>query len=218
MVSATNAGSSPNPSSRSAETGTSTAAATVAAWTMASSRVTEPSRRPVVPAKPLLVVARAEKPIEARSRADPASHGYGINNTSGPWWRARKRSHFSCCVGIGRACQDRPPDPVRIRLWQASREREVEPLEAAQVDAAVVLGVAGGGEAGEPLHERADRDLCLHAGESGAEAEVHTATEGEVLAGVDAPEVELRRGRPEVVLVTIGRREGEHGEAARFDR
>src|ERR1700754_3146568 len=61
-VSATPSGSSANPFSRSADTGTSLADAIWAAWVIASSRVTEPSRRPSDAAKPLLVVARASKP------------------------------------------------------------------------------------------------------------------------------------------------------------
>jgi hypothetical protein len=40
--------------------------------------VTELSTRPSVAANPLLVVASASKPSEASSFADPASHGFGI--------------------------------------------------------------------------------------------------------------------------------------------
>jgi len=47
---------------------------------MASSRVTDPSSRPSVAAKPLLVVARAANPSEASSLADPRSHGLGISS------------------------------------------------------------------------------------------------------------------------------------------
>src|SRR5258705_7497783 len=90
MVSATPAGSSANAFSRSAETGSVVAAAMAAACASASSRVTAPSGRPSVAAKPPLVVASAAKPSEASSRADPASHGFGSSSGPGPSWRARK--------------------------------------------------------------------------------------------------------------------------------
>ena len=83
-VSATAAGSSAKPFSKSADTGTSTAATTAAAWATASSRVTDPSRRPRVAANPPLVVARASKPMAARSLAEPGSHGLGMSSGAGP--------------------------------------------------------------------------------------------------------------------------------------
>ncbi len=90
MVSATAAGSSANAFSRSAETGSGVAAAIAAACPSASSRVTAPSGRPSVAAKPPLVVASAAKPSDASSRADPTSQGLGRSSGPGPWCRARK--------------------------------------------------------------------------------------------------------------------------------
>ncbi len=80
IVSDTASGESPNPASRSALTGSGVASAIAVPCTSASWRVTRPSRRPSVAAKPLLVVARAVKPSDANSRADPRSHGLGITN------------------------------------------------------------------------------------------------------------------------------------------
>src|SRR5947209_5960828 len=99
-VSATPSGASAKQFSKSAETGTSTAAATAAAWLTASSRVTDPSRRPRVAANPPLVVARASKPMASRRRADPTSHGFGINSGAEPRCRARNRSALSCATLI----------------------------------------------------------------------------------------------------------------------
>ena len=64
------------------------AAAIVAAWAIASSRVTDPSRRPRVAAKPLLVVARAWNPSQASSRADPWSQGLGSSRGRPGWCTA----------------------------------------------------------------------------------------------------------------------------------
>jgi hypothetical protein len=49
-----------------------------------------------VNANPELVVASALKPSFARTRAEPASHGFGMTNGS-PSWRARKTSPFARC-------------------------------------------------------------------------------------------------------------------------
>jgi hypothetical protein len=59
-------------------------AAMAAAWPIASSRVTSPSGRPRVAAKPPLVVASASKPSDARRAADPGSHGLGSSSGAGP--------------------------------------------------------------------------------------------------------------------------------------
>src|SRR5947208_8194716 len=67
---------------------------------MTWSSVTSPSRRPCVNANPELVRATALKPSAARTRAEPASHGFGITNGS-PAWSARKASPLrwgSCMV------------------------------------------------------------------------------------------------------------------------
>src|SRR5215472_14100472 len=63
-----------------------------AACPMAWSRVTDPSGWPSVAAKPLLVVASASKPISARIRADPRSHGFGSSSGWPGRCRARKRA------------------------------------------------------------------------------------------------------------------------------
>jgi hypothetical protein len=54
--------------------------------------------RPMVKAKPELVLASALKPRPARTLAEPASHGLGMTNGS-PSCSARKSAPFSCCVG-----------------------------------------------------------------------------------------------------------------------
>ena len=92
---ATAAGSSPNPFSRSADTGRAVAATIAAAWTRASSRLTEPSSRPRLAANPLLVVARASYPTQARIRADPASQGFGSSSGPSRWCSSRKRAAWS---------------------------------------------------------------------------------------------------------------------------
>ena len=48
-------------------------------------------------AKPELVVASAWNPSASRTRAEPASHGFGMTNGS-PSCRARNASAFSLCV------------------------------------------------------------------------------------------------------------------------
>jgi hypothetical protein len=83
-VDATPAGSSAKQFSKSADTGTSTAAAMARPCAKASSRVTDPSRRPSVAANPPLVVASAWNPREARSLAEPTSHGFGMSRGVDP--------------------------------------------------------------------------------------------------------------------------------------
>ena len=95
MVSATPDGSSAKPFSRSAETGRSVAATMTAECTMASSRLTEPSLRPKVAAKPELVVARASNPSDASSLAEPRSQGFGIRSGSPARCMARNRCALS---------------------------------------------------------------------------------------------------------------------------
>src|SRR5690348_6474670 len=60
-------------------------------WAATSSRVTLPSRRPRVKAKPELVVARALKPRAVRTFAEPASQAFAITKAS-PSWSARSSS------------------------------------------------------------------------------------------------------------------------------
>jgi len=95
IVSATSADSSAKAFSRSAETGRSVAATITAACTRASSLLTEPSLRPRVAAKPELVVARASKPSDASSLAEPRSHGFGNRSGSPARCKARNRSALS---------------------------------------------------------------------------------------------------------------------------
>jgi len=82
IVSATSSGRSPNPFSKSAETGRSVAATISAMFRRVSSRRTRlaPSRRPRVNARPPLVVPSAANPSLASARAVPASQGFGSTN------------------------------------------------------------------------------------------------------------------------------------------
>src|SRR5262249_1261900 len=89
MVSATTSGSSPNPFSRSAETGKSLASQITRACISASSRVTLPSRRPSRPADAPLEVASAANPNAAIILAEPPSHTLAMTNASGAACRAR---------------------------------------------------------------------------------------------------------------------------------
>src|SRR6186713_3302956 len=101
-----------------------TPASVATCWTISSS-VTFPSRRPSVNANPELVVASASKPSASNTRAEPASHGFGITNGS-PAWSSRKAVAFSCCVLIGDECVlDRAGERVasgRLPVLVASRE------------------------------------------------------------------------------------------------
>jgi hypothetical protein len=56
------------------------AASTARACSTTSSRVTSPSCRPSVKAKPALVVASASNPSAPNTFAEPASHGFGMTN------------------------------------------------------------------------------------------------------------------------------------------
>ncbi len=76
--------------------GSAVAKSSAATCSQTSSSVTPPSRRPSVNANPELVVASAEKPSASRTRADPASHGFGITNGS-PSCSERNASAFSRC-------------------------------------------------------------------------------------------------------------------------
>src|SRR5580704_15637268 len=97
IVTATLSGSAAKQSSRSAETGMSTARVRSPEWASTSSRVIAPSRRPRVTAKPPLVVAMAAQPMEAKRRAEPSSHALGMRSGVPGTWRARKVSAFSDC-------------------------------------------------------------------------------------------------------------------------
>ena len=131
MVSATPAGSSAKAFSRSAETGRRVAATMAAACPSTSSRVTSPSMRPSVAAKPPLVVASAAKPSEASSRADPASHGLGQQQRLGALMQGAEDPrplglHLGWAAGlIGTGRRDRhgrhsKGPPIRRRLIQAA--------------------------------------------------------------------------------------------------
>src|SRR6266536_153251 len=71
-----------------------------AAWRSACSRVTVPSRRPRVAAKPLLVVASARYPRVASIRAEPMSHGLGMSSGRPGWCRSRNAATSSARAGI----------------------------------------------------------------------------------------------------------------------
>src|ERR687898_197273 len=122
-VSATPAGSSAKPDSRSAVTGRSVAWTIQAACSKAWSRVTCPSARPRVAANPLLVVASAWKPREASSTAEPRSHGLGRSSGRRSWCRSRNRLAFSTwsviagppwrrLVTVREVCQSLPTSPA----------------------------------------------------------------------------------------------------------
>src|SRR5262245_7874624 len=99
IVSAQVSGSSPNPFSRSAETGRLVASTITRECPIASSRLTapEPSGFPRENAKPALVVARASNPRLASNFAEPASQGLGMANTPGRSWSALNASAFVIC-------------------------------------------------------------------------------------------------------------------------
>src|ERR1017187_2406394 len=103
MVSATVSGSSPNPFSRSPDTGRSVASTRAGACAMHSLRATRPSRLPSTAAEAALEVASALKPRAASTRAEPASQGLGIRKAPGPWCRALKRAALALWV---RAMED----------------------------------------------------------------------------------------------------------------
>ena len=65
---------------------------------------TPPSRRPSVKAKPELVVASASKPSAARTRAEPASHGFGMTNGSPSWSALNAAALSNCVVSIPQSC------------------------------------------------------------------------------------------------------------------
>ncbi|SRR5712691_572553 len=102
-----------NPSSRSAETGRVVAAAIAAACPSACSLLAEPSGRPNVAAKPLLVVASAGKPSHSRSLAEPASHGFGISSGPLPWCSSRKRFTLSRWLVMASIYGSRTGRPAR---------------------------------------------------------------------------------------------------------
>src|SRR3954471_17566686 len=76
-----------------------TAPASNAVCAITSSRVTSPSARPSVNAKPELVVASALKPSSASIRAEPASHGFGMTNGS-PEWSALNSAGVAGKLGL----------------------------------------------------------------------------------------------------------------------
>ena len=106
MVSATPSGSSAKQFSRSADTGTSTAATSSPQWPSTSSLSIAPSSRPRLAAKPPLVVASASNPSEANKRADPTSHGVGHQQRRARDVRVEeapgKLALAGACAGVGR--------------------------------------------------------------------------------------------------------------------
>src|SRR6266568_3824472 len=111
-----------------------------------------PSSRPSVNAKPELVVASALNPSASRTRADPASQGFGITKGS-PVCRARKASPSSCCVLMAASvarCEDAdgvsnradPPDADRSeRSWT-----RIRPLHRGDGDVVAARRLLAGGE------------------------------------------------------------------------
>ena len=79
-----------------------------------------PSMRPSVKAKPELVVASALKPSASRTRAEPASQGFGITNGS-PSWRARKSAAFWSWEETWPATLTKALALGRIRLRRVAR-------------------------------------------------------------------------------------------------
>ena len=65
-----------------------------------SSSAALPSARPIVNAKPELVVASALKPSDSSTFAEPVSHGLGMTNGS-PACSARNAAPFSAVVVRG---------------------------------------------------------------------------------------------------------------------
>ena len=81
------------------------------------------SSRPSASARPELVVASAGNPSAASSRADPASHGFGMTKIPGPSWRARKRSAavmrrgYAPGAGSATATAIRSSRPSIVATW-----------------------------------------------------------------------------------------------------
>src|SRR4051794_14342041 len=102
-----------------------------------------------------------------------------------PPWSTSTSSAIACSASVRREGdrQRRPAGDVRA----------VEPHRVRTVDAVV-------GYAGVDLFER---DLRLHPGERGTEAEVGAVAEGEVALG-PAQHVELLGSRAELTLVVVG--------------
>ena len=86
-----------------------------------SSSVTPPSRRPSVNAKPELVVASALKPSASSTRAEPASHGFGITNGS-PSCSAANAAAFSG-LAHGAAASASTASPCSAK-WRTSPARD----------------------------------------------------------------------------------------------
>src|SRR5687768_17323751 len=102
--------SSAKPPSRSADTGTSTAAAIARPCSIASSRVTVPSSRPRVAACPELVVANASNPRSTSTFADPRSQAFGMTRTPSRRWSSRNRSP-TLIRSTRRTLPTHPPPP-----------------------------------------------------------------------------------------------------------
>src|ERR1043165_1665869 len=122
---ATSAGSVAKPPSKSALTGTGTAAATARRCARASSRVTWLSRLPTDQANPALVVASAGKPSWTSTRALPTAQGLGM--TKHPDWCSRRNSSWAS----GIQGPDRSRRKVRPRWRRGNGRRELAAVPAA---------------------------------------------------------------------------------------
>src|SRR3954470_20834772 len=154
-VSATTAGESPKPFSRSAETGRSVASTMMRTCASASSRVMRPSRRPSTPAAAPLEVASAWKPRPARMRAEPPSQGFGMTNAPGPSWSCLKRAALSAWFVFKRPSSE-PPDYVAYVVRHKERAARVE----RHADRAAARLALVADEAGEQFHRQA-RGLAI---------------------------------------------------------
>src|SRR5215471_5157830 len=120
-VSAQDCGSSPNPFSRSADTGRLVASTMARAFASVSSRpmAAAPSGLPIEKAYPALVVASASNPSDASSFADPASHGFGTGNTPGRSCSLRKDSARALISKAPPQCVPAQDNAVRDDAAQA---------------------------------------------------------------------------------------------------
>src|SRR5882757_9808330 len=106
-----------------------TAPASDAVCAITSSRVTSPSARPSVNAKPELVVASALNPSSSSMRAEPASHGFGMMNGA-PSWRARNSAVRGELMLVGR---DGPLVALFVRGPRGAVDLAADFLDAEEV-------------------------------------------------------------------------------------
>src|SRR5436309_10980536 len=132
IVSAQVSGSSPNPFSRSAETGSEVASAIARAFASVSARLIapSPSGRPMEYANPALVVASASKPSAASIFAEPASQGLGIANIPGLAWRDLNASPRIVCDSMALTRDDAHADADsrsgRAKRFQRGQRRSFQ--------------------------------------------------------------------------------------------